>query len=160
MKKVVFVILLLLAPLLVAARAEAQPAFDRHGPFGLGIILGEPSGISGCIWASDGNKFNFLAHWSVRHEWFGGAVDYQYAFWDLLPSGAHGALKFPVSIGGGGVFALGDDVFWVGARVPVDIAMAWTRVPLEVFLQLAPVLWLVEDTDLDGMGGIGVRYYF
>ncbi len=37
--------------------------------FGLGIILGEPTGVSGKLWTSSENAFDFAAAWSFSGRW-------------------------------------------------------------------------------------------
>ena len=48
----------------------------------------------------------------------------------------------------------------VGVRIPVGIAYFVEKEPIEIFLELGPVLDLTPATEFRLTGGIGFRYYF
>jgi len=48
----------------------------------------------------------------------------------------------------------------VGVRVPVGISYLFDSVPVDLFLEVAPVVDLVPSTGLGWNSGIGIRYYF
>jgi hypothetical protein len=42
----------------------------------------------------------------------------------------------------------------------VGLAYAFADVPIDLFLEVAPILNVVRDTEFDLEGGIGARFYF
>jgi hypothetical protein len=65
-----------------------------------------------------------------------------------------------VIYGGGGDF----DEVNLGVRAPFEIGFRFRRTPLEIYLEAAIKLTLVDDGDnddnVDGDGGVGLRVYF
>ena len=45
-------------------------------------------------------------------------------------------------------------------RVPIGISALFDELPLEVFAEVAPGLRILDKTDPDVDGGIGIRYVF
>ncbi len=125
--------------------------------FGLGIILGEPTGISAKLWTSGVNAFDFGAAWSFRGE--GHLLlqaDYVWHMFHLI-SVSSGRLPFYIGIGGRVI--LSDDPL-VGARVPVGLDYFFADAPVDIFIEIVPILDLVPSTDFDLGGGIGARFWF
>lgn len=125
--------------------------------FGLGIILGEPTGISGKLWTSGENAFDFAAAWSFKGD--GHLLlqaDYVWHIFRLI-SVPSGRLPFYVGVGGRVVFA--NDAT-IGVRVPLGLDYMFSNAPVDIFLELVPILDLAPSTDFDFGGGIGVRYWF
>jgi hypothetical protein len=48
----------------------------------------------------------------------------------------------------------------LGIRVPVGLDYLFSSAPVDIFLEVVPILDLTPSTDLDFGGGIGVRYWF
>lgn len=140
-------ILLVVALVLVAAgTVPAQTS--------VGLILGEPTGLSGKQWIGDGASLDLAVAWSfVPQSAFYVHVDYQQHF-DQLDIDPGELLWF---VGIGPRIYIGDDVA-IGARIPVGLVYDIEEVPLEVFFELAPGLNLFPATDFTFGGGIGIRY--
>ena len=72
--------------------------------FGLGIILGEPTGLSAKLWTGSSNAFDFGVAWS-----FGGSghllVQADYVWHSSLTKASSGGLALYYGIGGRVVFA-------------------------------------------------------
>ncbi|MEQ9265690.1 MAG: hypothetical protein RLN81_10745, partial [Balneolaceae bacterium] len=51
-----------------------------------------------------------------------------------------------------------DSVF--GARIPLGINYLLADAPIDFFIEIAPIVNVIPDTDADGDGAIGVRFYF
>ena len=125
--------------------------------FGLGIILGEPTGVSAKLWTSSSNAFDFAAAWSFKGD--GHLLlqaDYVWHIFNLIPVSS-GKLPFYVGIGGRIIFA--DDPL-IGARVPLGLDYLFADAPVDIFVELVPILDLAPETDFDFGGGIGARYWF
>jgi len=147
-KKSITVFLLFLV-LVAGAQAEGQK-------FGLGVIAGEPSGISAKMYLSQNDAVDAAASWSfikdtiylhadyVRH--FPGAIDKDFQ-------------DFTLYAGLGGLIEL-DDSSALGVRIPVGINYFFPTLPIELFVEVGPALLLIPETDFTFTGGIGARFYF
>jgi hypothetical protein len=125
--------------------------------FGLGILIGEPTGVSWKYWVSGENALDGGLAWSFRHSGYAHVhVDYLWHFAGAIPR-AEGLIPY-VGIGGRLAAGRGDGI--LGVRIPVGLAYWARRVPIEAFLELAPILDLAPATELAANGGIGVRFYF
>lgn len=125
--------------------------------FGLGIIIGEPTGLSGKYWVSSQNAIDAGMAWSFRHSGFLHLhADYLWHFPDAIQA----TQRFPLYAGIGGRigFAKQDAVF--GIRVVGGIAWWPKDAPIDVFLELAPIIDLAPASEFSVNGGFGVRYYF
>lgn len=129
--------------------------------FGLGIIVGEPTGISAKTWLNDHNAVDGAVAWSVNENArFQVHADYLYhrnylfATEDLT-----GRIPFYFGIGGRMRMAeRGDDR--LGVRFPLGITTLLRQAPIEFFLEVVPVMDLAPDTDFDINGAIGARWWF
>lgn len=133
--------------------------FAQKGNLGVGIILGQPTGISAKLWNGRTTAFDAAAAWSINPD--GGAMhlhaDYLIHNFELLQV-EEGML--PLYFGIGGKIILGPEVGF-GVRVPLGISYIFNDdLPLDAFLEIAPTLNLVPSTGFSIDGGIGVRYYF
>jgi len=125
--------------------------------FGLGIILGEPTGVSGKLWTSGQNAFDFAAAWSFQGD--GNLLlqaDYVWHIFRLIPVPEG---KLPFYVGVGGEVILADDPV-IGVRVPLGLDYMFGNAPVDIFVELVPILRLAPSTDFDFAGGIGARYWF
>jgi hypothetical protein len=152
--------------------AAPRRAHADGGPFGLGIILGSPTGIS--------LKYYLGASGQAIDGAIGAAFvgssgihihgDY---LWHPVVLTSDPSFTLPLHLGVG-LRVLdhdrgrdGDDHIHVGVRAPVGITFDFTQVPLDVFAEIALIVDFhpSEGTDGDHIGldlnaGVGVRYYF
>jgi len=131
--------------------------FSQSSGFGLGIIVGEPTGLSGKYFLNANNAIDAAVAWSFKKE---AALhihaDYLYhdnSFFNVRTG------KLPVYFGFGGRIKLQDKSRF-GVRVPVGIAYQFPKAPVDLFVEIVPLLDLIPDTQFDFNGAIGVRYYF
>lgn len=125
---------------------------------GLGIILGEPTGISLKYWTDKTTAFDAAVAWSVGKN--GGMHfhgDYLWHNFNLINVGNN---QLPVYYGIGFTFGAGGDDPRVGVRGVAGLAYLVTSIPLDIFLELVPVFELSPSTGLGFNGAIGVRYFF
>jgi hypothetical protein len=135
----------------------AKPLTAQDHGFGMGLILGEPTGLSAKLWTSSDNAFDFAAAWSFKGD--GHLLlqaDYVWHFFNLMPVPSG---KLPLYIGIGGRVILADDPRF-GIRIPIGIDYLFADAPIDVFLELVPILDLSPETDFGVGGGIGIRYWF
>ncbi len=162
----------IVALLLLASAAEARPRprqasnFQSNKTFGLGLMLGAPSGLSGKYFVASDAAFDFGVgalsfrgrdglHLHFDYLWHPVNLAEAEPFWLPLYFGV-GARVFDYT-------RRERDDFAVGVRAPIGIAMDFNNVPLDIFFELAFVLDFIVDesgADADFNGAIGIRYWF
>jgi hypothetical protein len=145
--------LALLLVVLSSASARAE-----SGSFGLGLILGQPTGITGAYQLSDRTAIDAAVGlgW-VDNRRFYLHVEFDY-FLPTLVTGNSVSLSAYLGIGGF-FYDLRDDPGF-GARAPFGLSLDFTSAPLQIFLEASLLLFLTPDVDLDVRGALGFRYYF
>lgn len=149
----------LLAGMLMALMPDSANAQAKGngGKLGLGIMLGEPTGISLKSWNNDRSAFDVGAAWS-----FAGSNDAIHLHADYLLHKwldvEEGNLAFYYGIGGRVV--LSDPDARAGIRVPFGLNYIIPDSKVDLFVEAVPILNLTPNTDFDGNGALGVRYYF
>lgn len=125
--------------------------------FGIGIVVGEPTGVSGKLWLGGQNALDMAAAWSFKGD--GNLLlqaDYVWHTFNLISVSSG---KLPLYYGIGGRVILSDDPL-LGVRVPVGLDYMFSGAPVDIFLEIVPILDLIPSTDFDIGGGLGVRYWF
>ena len=143
--------------------SEGHPV-DK-GSLGVGIVLGEPTGIAAKLYLDDDTAIQG----AVGFAFYGGGIqlDADFVFHPWIVQ-ERDAFVLPIYIGPGVRFiqyrgaGTDDDHFAVGVRGVVGMLFDFKEVPLDVFLEVAGVL---EYDFTNGWGpalnlGAGVRYYF
>ncbi|MEZ4365241.1 MAG: hypothetical protein R2939_03000 [Kofleriaceae bacterium] len=149
--------LLVLAALVVDARAD-----DRGGRFGLGLVVGSPTGVSLGYRASD----HTAIAGAIGLDLFDGRHAYVHGdFLFVLPPLVTGPSVVLAPYLGPGVYIAdrgnrNDDRVGLGLRFPFGLALDFRRAPVQLFAELALQMPLVPDLDLDVGGAGGFRYYF
>ena len=124
--------------------------------FGLGIIIGEPTGVSLKTWVSQKHAVDAGIAWSLTNDWFHIHADYLIHNFELIDV-SQGELPF--YFGFGARLGIGNN-FTLGARVPVGLAYLFEDAPLDVFVEVVPALQLINQIQFQMNGGIGIRYWF
>ncbi len=135
-----------------------RPALAQDKGFGLGVVLGEPTGISGKYWTGPNTAFAGAAAWS-----FGNKSAFHVHLDHLFHHG--GLIKVEkgrlfLYYGLGGRVKAESDNSRVGVRVPVGLDYLVERAPLDIFVEVAPIVELVPATGVSVNGGVGIRYFF
>jgi hypothetical protein len=131
--------------------------FAQDSGIGLGIIVGEPTGLSAKMWTGENTAFDAAVAWSFEGDgWLHVHADFLMHNYDLL-SVSQGNL--PVYYGAGAYVGLASDLA-LGIRVPVGLAYQFEGAPVEVFAEIVPGLGLLPSINFYFGGGAGVRYYF
>lgn len=151
MKKTFF--LLLLTGLLVFTNTHAQ-----ENKFGVGVMLGAPTGFSAKYWLSEENALDFGLAYSFVES--GNAVslhaDYLY----------HESRWFPrferldFYYGFGARIRSNSNQTSLGIRGVAGLALMLKEAPVDIFVEFAPVFKLIPSTALNLDCAIGARYYF
>lgn len=135
--------------------AYAQLTKEVNKNIGIGVMLGEPTGVTVKIWKGDKTAFDIGGAWSIakenealhlhasllRHSWFQDRPN----------------IAFYYGIGGRILFI--DDAA-IGVRVPFGLTYVANKLPLDFFVEVAPIFDLVPDSGFAGNGAIGMRIYF
>ncbi len=154
MRKII--LLLGCAMLFVTLRAGAQ-----NRGFGVGFVAGEQTGISTKIWTTQTNAVQFSLAWRNENEFLGSRVsvsgDYLWHSFDAIQS----SYLFPVYYGvGGALISGGAERDIIGVRGIAGIEYLPRKVPLDLFLQVVPMLVLTPGTSLEVGAGVGLRFFF
>jgi hypothetical protein len=149
---------------------SSQIAFSQERGFGLGVIIGEPTGISAKLWTSSINAFDFGLGWSIGGDRIGKYkgfydgnrrvhfhMDYLWHSFDAIRSSE----RFPLYYGIGGRINNGAG-YDASLAVRGVFGIAWLphNTPLDVFLEVVPSLQLTSSTGFGIDAGIGARYFF
>ena len=162
MKKVILCAVLICSVLFSSWAIPGAKTDDTN--LGLGVALGEPTGITGKFWMNDLQAVQATAAWNFAASSFFLNVD--------LVMHSNELLKFdqfiiPVYAGFGGFVGAysGTDKnregsgITLGVRIPLGILWYFSSLPLELSLEVGPGMTLVEKTAFHFSGGLGVRYY-
>jgi hypothetical protein len=141
--------------MLLAAFSSSNVGAQDSG-FGLGVILGEPTGISFKNWVGSRTSIDGGIAWSFsNNNSFHLHMDYLVHNFNVFKA-KKGKLALYYGIGG----RIKTEKSRFGVRIPVGINYIFGDAPLDIFFELAPVLDLVPSTEFGLTGGIGIRYYF
>lgn len=148
-KSLLFFILIISATAFSNVHAQGRP-----GNTELGIILGEPTGVSLKFWQSGTTAVDAAVAWSFgRHE----SVHIHADYLKHKPLDVNsGSLYLYYGIG---ARALLSDNARFGARIPVGLQYIIPSSRLSLFFEVAPLLDLAPATDFGVNGGIGIRYF-
>lgn len=145
-----------LAILLSSGFAYAQGNND----FGLGMILGEPTGVSGKLWTGFGSAVDAAAAWSLdENDVFQIHADYLRHNYSLI-NVKKGRLPLYYGIGGRARFNERHGHDHLGIRIPVGLEYIFQGAPLDLFMEVVPILDVAPATDFDLNAAFGTRYYF
>jgi len=130
---------------------------NTPGNFGLGLILGEPTGLSLKVWQSDYIAYDAALAWSFGKK--GNVhihIDYLLHNYRIIRTANS---YTPIYYGIGGRIQTQDETA-LGVRIPLGINFRSRRIPIDIFLEIVPTLNIIPKTEFDLEGGIGARYYF
>ncbi len=130
----------------------------REKSLGLGISLGPMAGISLKTWRGPESAIDAIFSWDKSKFVF------SVGFLRHIFSGVEeGYDQFPLYYGLGSKVEIKNDdpdSSTVGIRFSGGISYLLPAQPLDLFLELVPVLGIVPDTDLKMEAAAGFRYYF
>ncbi len=146
------------AILLICLIAAWETSNAQGRGFGAGVIIGEPTGLSGKAWISGETAIVGGAAWSLRgpNDQFQLHLDHLWHFHDAIRSSE----QFSPYLGFGGRLIAEDDGGRFGVRVPLGLVWLPDNAPLDVFFEIVPVLDLAPSTNLEGNWGLGARFFF
>jgi hypothetical protein len=174
-KALALVILVLLSSLFTHSTQAAEVRDFGYGSFGLGAVLGEPTGFRGRYGFSPtqgvdvGLAFS-LASFAIING------DYNYYFRNIAGTEGEMRTQFFLRAGVGAVIFFSNagtvnnidsryyfdtsHSFGLGIRIPLGAEWRFRHLPLGIFAEVAPGLGLVPGTFGFVQGGIGALYFF
>jgi hypothetical protein len=151
--------ILALALVAVPAAARAQRTVGHAGPggsFGLGLVVGSPSGLSAELSLGGAGALDFalgLDVFSDRDFYF--HLVYKAYLVELVS----GNPRLPLYLGIGGFVSDHKDIR-LGARAPLGIALDFTNAPVHVFLEAALLVTVIDKPKAGVGGAVGFHYFF
>jgi hypothetical protein len=156
-----------------AAYAAPRTSATAH-PFGLGLVLGEPTGLSAKLWTEPykaidfGLAFSLDSYFLIFSDYlfhFKGAFGSSHTFLNQLTPylGIGGLLAFASYTNDGKhrhFYGTHDSAIGLGARVPLGIEWIAPDPRIGVFIEIVPGLAIIPRTAGFVDAGIGARYYF
>lgn len=146
---------------LVVGAASLMGSSAQAGGSALGIILGEPTGLSGKLWTSDKTAFDAGLAWSLdKNAGLHVHVDY---LWHRTARLNHNRGSLPWYYGIGGRMKTNDNAGaddFLGVRFPIGLEFFPKDTPLDLFIEIVPVLDVAPDTELDFNAAVGARIVF
>ncbi len=158
--------------LLASSTASAQ--VSGH-PFGLGLQLGDPTGITIEYGLDARSSLQGTLGWGGPYWRDRGMITLDWTY-KLVPINPRSNVKMDFYLGVGGAIGFyggtscyedrfgrrvcfNDAGFGLWARVPLGFAVHFTEVHLEPYIEIVPAIYLFGP-GVGGMGGIGLRYFF
>lgn len=143
---------------------SAQQATAQSKKFGLGVMIGEPTGISAKLWTSNNNALAFGLGWSTYHPRYDDSgsrvhfhMDYLWHSFDAIRSEERFAFHYGI---GGRFKDRGGDNGSIAVRGVGGLNWLPRDAPMDVFFELAPSLELTPSTGFGIDGALGARFYF
>jgi hypothetical protein len=162
------------AALLGASTRASATEVGKGRDFGIGFAFGSPTSLVAKYFIGGGNALDFgLGFWRYgncpgndnrpfcdEYRPFSlVSVNMDYLWQEPLVAGSAASLDWHIGAGGR-VWAGGGD-FALAARMPVGLDLTFRKPSfLEVFLELAPAVYIVPSVYLDIEAFLGVRFYF
>jgi hypothetical protein len=134
----------------------------RADTFGLGAVIGDPTGVSVKMWLDQTHAIDGAFAWSLNGP---NALHVQSDYLVHELSFFHiGRHPFNLYYGGGGRLSSysgrNKSGLGLGARAPLGVAYQFRRPSVELFAEMAAILELVPSTDVFINIGLGGRFYF
>jgi hypothetical protein len=126
--------------------------FEANKKFGLGLELGYPTGLTGKVFVTPSGAIDFGVGYMYNDYYYNdGAGFHAYAdfLWHPVSLVHAAAFELPFYVGVGGRFWNFNYCYMglcdysgtaVGVRVPIGIAFDFNNTPLDIFIQVVPVL--------------------
>jgi hypothetical protein len=142
-------------------KSSGQPG-ARDKNIGIGVILGEPTGVCGKWWVTDAIAIDAAVAWSfVADESIQVHADALYHIYNIIKV-KKGKLPLYAGVGARVNFEVNENENEnrFGIRVPVGIDYIFAEKPLDIFFELVPILEVSPSVRVSFNAAVGIRYYF
>jgi hypothetical protein len=143
-----------------SATNAVPESFSHPGKLGVGLTVGEPTGLTAKYWLNDTLALDGAAGWSFHpHADFYLQSDVLWHDFNLIPVPQG---RLPVYFGVGGLVRFRDSQHdnEVGVRAPVGLSYMFDSLPVDVFAEVAPATDIAPSVRFELTGGVGIRYWF
>jgi hypothetical protein len=137
----------------------AAPNNAQNKGFGIGIMIGQPTGFAAKNWMNGDNALDFALGFSFARNYSGVNMhsDYLWHSYNAIQS----TEKFVLYYGPGLSLRTGKNGNGqFGIRGELGLEWMSHSVPIDVFIEIAPVFNFIASTDFGIDAGFGARYYF
>lgn len=143
----------------------------KDSRFGLGVIIGDPTGLSAKLWLDRAHAIDF----GLAYSWDQDVLTFADFLWQFpraFGSSSQFVSQLTPYVGVGGLieffsyghyygpFYRGDSYTAAGVRVPLGIEWNPTHPPLGVIVELVPGIYVIPGTAGFIGADVGIRYYF
>jgi hypothetical protein len=144
--------------LLVCALAGTAQADPQNG-IGIGIFIGEPTGLDIKIGLERRSALDIVLGATSFEN---GRVSYGHLTYLVRVAMGRGeSVTVPLRLGiGGAVIGATEEDVTFAARLPLQLGLRFRRTPIEIYGEVAFVLYFVDPIDTGIDGGVGLRVYF
>lgn len=145
--------------LLIGLTGAAEAARSGHGGVGIGLQLGEPTGITAKFWLDRTSAIDATVGWNIISDRFTLQAGYLFHFPLDVPTGSLAAY-----VGAGGLLGArgeehpGDAYILLAGRIPLGLEYIYN--PISFYAELDPLIELLPAVGPGLGGGIGFRFYF
>ncbi len=161
-------------PAHAAIKTAQSGSPETSRPFGLGVILGEPTGITGKYWIDNRTAIDTTFSYSFD-DYFLVYADYLYHFPSAFGHSSEFVSRLIPYVGIGGelliqtentgnksraYFKSDQGSAGFALRIPLGIEWRPAHPPLGVFAEITPGIGVIPATYGFVQGGIGIRFYF
>jgi hypothetical protein len=131
-------------------------SYSQNERLGLGIVLGEPVGISAKLKTGFNNAYDFAAAWSAReNRTMLLQADYVWNNFDHT-NVESGSIPLYYGLGVRLIFT---GVPKFGVRFPIGLNNQFTTAPVDIFAELVPILDLIPSARFNFGAGLGARFW-
>ncbi len=146
------------SPTSAASTGSTGSAFNPEDGFGIGFVLGSPSGLSLSLPLGPTNAFNAALGYELgKRANLHVQGDYVWIRGNVLPVESG---KISVYYGPGAFAVLAKDGTAAGIRAVAGIDYRFQDVPIQTFLEVGPGINILPNTEGFLGAGLGLRYYF
>lgn len=164
-----FILILCLNPFHAATSA---PSSSSQRNTGIGVILGEPTGLTAKFWQNHNNAidlglaFSFNSFVLIYSDYlfhfpkaFGNRTAFLRELRPYIGIGGELLISDTSNRTDGKYFTSNGSSVGVGVRIPFGIEWLVASAPLGIFVELTPLIGIIPSTFGTLQGGIGARYY-
>jgi hypothetical protein len=127
---------------------------EEKNEIGLGLVLGEPTGVNAQFFWSERTAIDVTVAWSWK-DWLFTSVDYQ--IYDYILDSPR---EWRWYYGLGAYIALPENEHGrLGVRIPVGLKYHFPHSAIDVWAEAAPALRLIDKTKPDLQGGLGITFW-
>lgn len=155
MKKIFKFFLCLIFVIGIYSQDSSLSAQQKGENFGIGIMIGEPTGLTIKKWMSDNTAFDIGAAWSLSNTDEALHLHSDFLLHNWFNDNPNLAFYFGI-----GARTILDSNAKLGLRIPFGLNYVFENGPFDVFVEAVPIIDIAPDAEFAGNGAVGLRFYF